>query len=134
MKRVLNVGQCVPDHAAIRSLIERRFGAQVVVASADNLNETLVGSCVEGAFDLVLVNRKLDVDYSDGMEIVRQLKADEQYAALPVMLVTNYPGLSAASRGRLPPCRARFRQSGTRFARHAGKASEVSERISRGND
>ena len=88
MKRVLNVGQCVPDHAAIRSLVERRFGAQVI--GADNLNETLA-ALRAGAFDLVLVNRKLDVDYSDGMEIVRQLKSDEQYAALPVMLVTNYP-------------------------------------------
>ena len=88
MKRVLNVGQCVPDHAAIRSLVERRFGAQVV--GADNLKEALA-ALGQGAFDLVLVNRKLDVDYSDGMEIIRHLKADEQYTAVPVMLVTNYP-------------------------------------------
>jgi CheY-like chemotaxis protein len=45
----------------------------------------------QGSFDLVLVNRKLDVDYSDGLEIVRQLKTHEQHAAVPVMLVTNYP-------------------------------------------
>jgi CheY-like chemotaxis protein len=87
MKRVLNVGQCVPDHAAIRSLIERRFSAQVV--GADDLKEALA-ALGEGSFDLVLVNRKLDLDYSDGMEIVRHLKSDAQYAAMPVMLVTNY--------------------------------------------
>jgi len=42
-------------------------------------------------FDLVLVNRKLDVDYSDGLEVIRQLKANPETAALPVMLITNYP-------------------------------------------
>ena len=87
-KRVLDVGQCVPDHAAIRSLLERRFGAQV--EAADDLEQWL-GALAQGAFDLVLVNRKLDVDYSDGLEIVRRLKADPQWLALPVMLVTNYP-------------------------------------------
>ena len=28
-KRVLDVGNCVPDHAAIRSLLERTFRAEV---------------------------------------------------------------------------------------------------------
>jgi CheY-like chemotaxis protein len=88
MKRVLDVGQCVPDHAAIRSLAERRFGAQVV--GADDLEQTLA-ALGEGLFDLILVNRKLDVDYSDGLEIVRRLKADPRWAGIPVMLVTNYP-------------------------------------------
>jgi CheY-like chemotaxis protein len=44
-----------------------------------------------GQFDLVLVNRKLDSDYSDGIEIIRQIKADHAIAGVPVMLVTNYP-------------------------------------------
>ena len=34
-----------------------------------------------GQFDLVLVNRKLDADYSDGIEIIRQIKADPTIAA-----------------------------------------------------
>ena len=42
-------------------------------------------------FDLVLVNRRLDSDGSDGLEIIRAIKADPQLAAVPVMLVTNYP-------------------------------------------
>ena len=41
--------------------------------------------------DLVLVNRKLDVDYSDGLEIIKQIKADPELAKVPTMLVTNYP-------------------------------------------
>jgi two-component system chemotaxis response regulator CheY len=38
-----------------------------------------------------MINRKLDADYSDGIEIIRQIKADPQLAATPCMLVTNYP-------------------------------------------
>ena len=45
-----------------------------------------------GQFDLVLVNRKLDTDYSDGIEVIR---ADQGRPSrppdVPVMLVTNYP-------------------------------------------
>ncbi len=37
-----------------------------------------------------MVNRKLDIDYTDGLEIIRQIKADPQLAAVPCMLVTNY--------------------------------------------
>jgi CheY-like chemotaxis protein len=37
----------------------------------------------------VLINRKLDCDYSDGIEILKQLKADDQLQSVPVMLITN---------------------------------------------
>ncbi|MEX2138141.1 MAG: response regulator [Pirellulales bacterium] len=87
-KRVLDVGNCVPDHAAIRGLIERSFDAQVAQA------HDLAGAVAElqkQPADLVLVNRKLDLDYSDGMAVVRHLKADPQWSATPVMLITNFP-------------------------------------------
>jgi len=88
MKRVLDVGNCSVDHAAVRQLIKSNFEAEIVQTHgpADTL-EALRG----GAFDLVLVNRKLDRDYSDGIEIVKQIKADPQVSAVPVMLLTNYP-------------------------------------------
>jgi two-component system chemotaxis response regulator CheY len=44
-----------------------------------------------GPFDLVLVNRKLDCDYSDGLDVIRAIKADSAVGGVPVMLVTNYP-------------------------------------------
>lgn len=40
--------------------------------------------------DLVTVNRKLDRDYTDGMEVIKQIKADPETKHVPVMLVTNY--------------------------------------------
>lgn len=88
MKRVLDVGNCVPDHSAITQFLESRFDCQVLQAdgAADAL-ETLRREQI----DLVLVNRKLDMDYSDGIEVIRQIKADPELAAAPVMLITNYP-------------------------------------------
>jgi two-component system chemotaxis response regulator CheY len=87
MKRVLDVGQCSPDHASIRRLIETHFEAQVVQAhGADDAFRQLRAD----TFDLVLINRVLDADGSDGVEIVEQIKADSKLADLPVMLVTNY--------------------------------------------
>jgi CheY-like chemotaxis protein len=91
-KRVLDVGNCVPDHAAIRRLIENHFDARV--AQANDLAGAVADLQRQPA-DLVLVNRKLDVDYSDGMAIVRRLKDDPHWARIPVMLITNYPEYQA---------------------------------------
>jgi len=87
-KRVLDVGNCVPDHSAIRTMLEKTFAADVLQTHgpADTLallRKELV--------DLVLVNRKLDQDYSDGLDIVNTIKADPQLARLPCMIVSNYP-------------------------------------------
>lgn len=86
-KRVLDVGNCVPDHAAIRTLVTGNFDATVVQThgAKDTLEELR-----RQPFDLVLINRKLDRDYSDGIEILRQIKSDPQIAKTPVMLITNY--------------------------------------------
>jgi CheY-like chemotaxis protein len=88
MKRVLDVGNCQPDHAAIKRLMAR-FHAEVDQAHGA---EDALTALRSGGHDyaLVLVNRKLDRDYSDGIEVIRQIKADPQLAEVPVMLVTNY--------------------------------------------
>lgn len=87
-KRVLDVGQCVPDHTTIRSYLTRNFNCEVV--QTHGMDDTLE-QLKNGGFDLVLINRKLDADYSDGIEILRKIKADPAIADVPVMLVTNYP-------------------------------------------
>jgi CheY-like chemotaxis protein len=94
MKHVLDVGQCGMDHGAIRHLVERELGAKV--AQAHDLEDALT-QLRASAFDLVLVNRKLDANYADGMEVIQAIKADVQLAALPVMLVSNFPEAQAAA-------------------------------------
>jgi two-component system chemotaxis response regulator CheY len=91
-KSVLDIGNCVPDHAAIRATIEGNFDARVI--QAHDLSSALRELDSQPA-DLVLVNRKLDLDYSDGMVIVRHLKGDPRWAGIPVMLITNYPEYQA---------------------------------------
>lgn len=86
--RVLDVGQCGPDHSTIRSYLTANFNCEVVQAEGP---EDTLRSLKQNKFDLVLVNRKLDRDYSDGIEVVRQIKSDAQTAEVPVMVVTNYP-------------------------------------------
>ncbi len=93
-KRVLDVGQCNPDHSSIRRMLERSFPVQVV--RTHELLDTLQ-ALREQAYDLILINRKLDIDYSDGMEILHELKADPKLSQTPVMLITNFPEHQAAA-------------------------------------
>jgi len=93
-KRVLDVGQCGPDHATIGSYLTRNFDCEVV--QAHGIDDTLEQLRVR-KYDLVLINRKLDADYSDGIEIIKAIKADNAVASVAVMLITNYPEHQAAA-------------------------------------
>jgi CheY-like chemotaxis protein len=88
MKKVLSVGQCGPDHSGIVAFFERNFG-DVAVDTAKLPADTMA-KLAGATYDLVLVNRKLDEDYSDGLEIIKAIKADPALQATPVMLITNY--------------------------------------------
>ena len=88
MKRVLDVGNCGPDHATLTKFFTQHFDCEV--AQADRADDALV-QLKASPFDLVVVNRKLDIDYSDGIDVIAQIKADQQTASVPVMLITNYP-------------------------------------------
>jgi CheY-like chemotaxis protein len=68
---------------------KEHFGVDVVGAAT--LDPDSMNRLQKGDFSLVLVNRKLDIDYSDGLEIVKQIVSDGEAKRTPVMLVTNYP-------------------------------------------
>lgn len=84
---VLDVGNCVPDHTSIKNLLTRNFDVEVLRTHAGDDTLALLR---QRAVDLVLINRKLDCDYSDGVEILRQIKGDPLLAKTPVMIITNY--------------------------------------------
>ncbi|MBK8913514.1 MAG: response regulator [Phycisphaerales bacterium] len=94
MPSVLDVGNCDPDHAAIRAMLTRHFRAEVRRVM---FVEEALAALQEREFALVLVNRRIFADDSDGMELIRRMKADPALAALPVMLVSNYPDAQAAA-------------------------------------
>ena len=86
-KRVLDVGNCGPDFASISHFLTSHFDCEMSQAHGPGDALDLMR---ENDFALVLINRKLDCDYSDGMEIIKAMKADAELQHLPVMLITNY--------------------------------------------
>ena len=86
-KTLVDCGNCGPDYNAIRQMANANFNAAVIQThGAEDTLELLRTRHV----DLVTVNRKLDRDYTDGMEVIRQIKAEAELRSIPVMLVTNY--------------------------------------------
>lgn len=86
-KTVVDCGNCGPDFHSIRQFITSHFDA--VVVQTHGVEDTLK-VLRERDIALVTVNRKLDRDYSDGIEVVKMIKADQQAGETPVMLITNY--------------------------------------------
>lgn len=85
--RVIDVGNCALDHGAVKRLLADNFKCEVV--QCHGLEDTLA-ELHKAPAALVLVNRKLDADHSDGVEIIKSIKADPSLADTPVMLLTNY--------------------------------------------
>ena len=87
---VISVGQCGYDNSRIRSLI-RSIDSTVEIKETDSHQETMEVLASLGEAALVLVNRVFDMDGSSGMDLISQLKSKEsEFAAIPVMLVSNY--------------------------------------------
>jgi len=87
-KQVLDVGNCSPDFASLNHFFTEHFDCEVT--QAHGLEDALA-ELRKKEFSLVTVNRKLDQDYSDGIEIIKVIKANEQLRSVPVMLITNFP-------------------------------------------
>lgn len=94
MPLVLDVGNCDPDHAAIRAMLSRHFQADVRRVM---FVEEALAALAREPFELVLVNRRIFADDSDGLELIRRMKADPALSAIPVMLVSNYPDAQSAA-------------------------------------
>ena len=93
-KKVLSVGNCSFDHDAIVRLVSANFDVALTAASSpDEALEMLRGD----EYDLVLVNRKLAADSSDGVDLLKRVKSDPQLADRPVMLLSNFPEAQEAA-------------------------------------
>jgi len=88
MKKIMSVGQCNPDHFALSNFLKSNFHCEIL--RIDSTEEALERMNKE-KFDLVLVNRKLDIDYTDGTILIEKMKSSSGMKNIPVMLVSNYP-------------------------------------------
>ena len=86
-KTVLDIGNCNPDHDAIAKMLTSNY--DVVVLRAHELSDAMQ-ILSHKKVDLIVINRKLDIDYSDGIEILRHLKQDDAFKGIPTMIITNY--------------------------------------------
>lgn len=85
-KRVLDVGNCDPDHGAIRRLLLRHF--DVSIDRVMFVEEARLALSSE-KYDLVLVNRLIFADQSDGLNLVKAMQASE-LRTTPVMMISNH--------------------------------------------
>lgn len=96
-KRVLSLGQCGADHAALTWMLQSSFGAEVISAgTADDALALLR----DDEFDLVLVNRVFDWNGASGLDFISRLKSDDDLKDVPVMLVSNYDHAQRDAVGR----------------------------------
>ena len=86
-KRVLDVGNCDVDFSRFANLVRNHFQADVQQAHS---LEAAIAELRQRDFQLVTVNRVFDRDRSDGMELLKAMKADARLSDIPVMLITNY--------------------------------------------
>ncbi len=86
-KTVLDIGNCDPDHNALQRMLTSMY--DVVVLRSNQLSDAVTLLSQQNV-DLIVINRKLDIDYSDGVEVLRHLKKDPSTQSIPAMVITNY--------------------------------------------
>ena len=84
---VVDVGQCDPDHGSIRRVLED-LGCVVNRAYSGEEAKKLIAS---HDVALVLVNRVLDQDGSDGVALIKELVQLTAGRDTKIALVSNYP-------------------------------------------
>jgi CheY-like chemotaxis protein len=98
---VLAVGNCDPDHAALRRLLVSHFDVEVTRVM---FVEEALHALALRPYDLVLVNRRIFADNSDGAELIQRMKTQNSTAAIPVMLISNFADAqdAAVAAGAVP--------------------------------
>jgi hypothetical protein len=91
---VLDVGNCDPDHAMIRHLLIHHFDVKIdrVMFVSDAIEHMR-----KNQYALVLFNRLVFDDGSEGIALLKQAKADPDLKNVPIMMISNFPEAQAAS-------------------------------------
>jgi DNA-binding NarL/FixJ family response regulator len=86
-KKVLDVGQCDLDNSLISDMLTTNFD---VVVDRVKTRDQAFDAVKNTAYDLVLINRLLDIDRSEGADVLADIKNDESTARTKVMIVSNF--------------------------------------------
>ena len=87
MQKLLIVGQCDFDYQRISSVISKIF--DIEIDRADSFDDA-IQSALEQSYALVLINRLMDVDRSQGIAILHEFKSMPQTENIPVMIISDY--------------------------------------------
>jgi len=87
-KRVLSVGQCVPDTNSLVRFLTSHFDVDV---EESDVEVDTMEKLKDHSYDLVIINRKLDADYSDGIQLIQKIKHSSEVKPCKLMLVSNFP-------------------------------------------
>jgi len=92
--RVLEVGNCGPDHASISAMLKGHFSVEI--DRVMHVHEA-VGKMRNCRYDLVLLNRLIFADGSEGIELLRQANSDPDLQGVPIMMLSNFAEAQRAS-------------------------------------
>lgn len=92
--RVLDVGNCDPDHAMISSMLRKNF--DVVIDRVMFVHEAME-RLKATSYGLVLFNRLVFADSSPGIDLLRQARSDQSLSNVPMMMISNYAESQAES-------------------------------------
>jgi len=99
--RVLDVGNCDPDHAMIRRMLTDNFDVEI---DRVMFVEDALAKMRETKYSLVMFNRLIFDDGSEGIPLLHKAQADPRLKDTPVMMISNFAEAQAAcvAAGGLP--------------------------------
>lgn len=92
--RVLDVGNCDPDHGMISGMLRENF--DVAIDRVMFVDEA-IKKLRENKYDLVLFNRLVFADSSPGIELLKRAKVEPALAKTPMMMISNFAEAQASS-------------------------------------
>jgi hypothetical protein len=94
MAKLLDVGNCDPDHGLIKQMLSENFDVHIdrVMFVDDALARMR-----ETQYDLVMFNRLIFEDGSEGIVLLQRARADPAIKATPIMMISNFDEAQAAS-------------------------------------
>ena len=94
MRKLLIVGQCDFDYQRISFVLSKIY--DIEFHRADSFDDAIQKS-LDQQFDLIMINRLMDLDRSEGMAILHELKSNPQTENTPAMIISDFQDAQEAA-------------------------------------